>query len=214
MIGAFKSIRNSVNAALCFALASLTVPVCGRTQELVSLSGIVTPGPCKQADVITDSNGRRFEIDRSRSVLPSNTNIEVQGRVYPRISVCKVFPWLEVVLLGSRAATQQKLESKIQQGDVTLTVGLQDMAAGTEWLKFLVAQPNVVRVHLLIQDQAAAAQIPQFLNSLGSSAGTIFEKVDVAVEEGTRPRYEFSGSRGKTTFRNIEEVIDAVMRNE
>ena len=62
----------------------------------LTVSGTVSAGPCAAAKLFTTEAGERYELDVSRVAVRPGERITVTGEVYPRVSVCRTAPWLDV----------------------------------------------------------------------------------------------------------------------
>jgi hypothetical protein len=74
-------------------LAQQSRPVDKRS---ASIEGTVEQGPCTRALTLRAKNGERFEIDPTRTALKAGDRGTYSGTVYPRISICNSFAWLDI----------------------------------------------------------------------------------------------------------------------
>jgi hypothetical protein len=198
----------SVLAASCSPVAA---------QEAFTGTGTATAGPCSGAQTFIDSAGHRFEIDSSRAVLPRDVPLRIEGRVFRRISVCKVYPWLDVINsrvgMGSASPVARGSDEQKEVGALTITVTQAELIELADWLPSFAARGNVSKVYVQIPDGGVAGSLTQMLLSLGTGGPAVMNKVDFKIGMGATPAFSWRGADKTYTFQSLKDVKYAMSIN-
>ncbi len=93
--------RRWCRALLCLAAVASCAAVGSQSKALLqkearSLEGEVAAGPCSQALILLTATGQKVELDRARVMVREGERGRFEGVLYPRVSVCRHFPWFDV----------------------------------------------------------------------------------------------------------------------
>lgn len=200
--------------AACLWLASSLASA----QQSYEGSGVVTSAKCAGASVFRDQTGNSFEIDNSRVTLPKGTPLTIRGKIYPRISVCKVFPWLDVSGssfgdLSARSSGAGSSEGAsvgtAEQGVIELSLVRQDFAGAVPWLSRLAARTDVSKIRIQIPD-TAADQIPRLIMALRSAAPAAITKTEISLANSRRQTFSWSDQGTKKNYGSFSEIRNAL----
>lgn len=191
--------------------ASPFVPVCA--QQLYEGTGVVSAAKCQGASIFRDQSGQSFEIDNSRTSPAKNVPLTIRGKVYPRISVCKVYPWLDVSDISSANFARREATSSsvpLDDGVIELTLERGDFAGAAIWLAKLAARADVTKVRIRIPENAAE-RLPSLVLALGPSAPATIAKTEISTTSSKRPVFSWSNDGQKKAFTSLSELKNALL---
>jgi len=165
------------------SLLALSLPVSAqqdptRTKRSVSVTGVLIDGPCPGAVVLRADSGNRYELDRTRVSARAGLRMTVQGDVYPRVSVCKSAPWLDVHSPSSVSPTIRPAGAETPQP------GQADLSGATVILVSRLAELD----QGLARARALAGRLPASLSvavGVPGSPSALLTQLD-AVTKGNR----------------------------
>lgn len=191
-------------SAISFAADSVTI----------SGQGQVAPGPCAHADSIVSVDGKFYEVERSRIRLQQGTSISFEGKVYPKISVCKKFPWLDITRHSdstTRAASGQAQQIVRHEPDtVALTIDADDLARYAPTIGAIARATSVQRVHVQVKEKGDFSRFPVVLAQLAVEAPDVMEKVSVSLGNFKDPGFTWATAGKVYTYPSIQELRHAL----
>lgn len=191
------------------------MPMDATAQQLYEGSGVVSSAKCAGASVFRDQDGKSFEIDNSRVALPKGTPLTIRGKVYPRISVCRVFPWLDVVgtsfsdLATRNSSGMEAAPAGDENGVIEMSIGRQEFATAAVWLARLAVRSDVSKIRIQIPD-GAAEQLPHLVLSLRAAAPDAIAKAEISVVSNGHLTFTWTSQGTKKTYLSFSELRNAL----
>lgn len=200
-------------AIIIAAPLSIALAAPARAQQMYDGSGVISAAKCPEASVFRDQSGRSYEIDNSRSSPPKNVPLRIRGKVYPRISVCKAYPWLDVAETSATNFARGETPAQAaaaKDGVVELTLERGDVGSAAPWLARLAARDEVTKIVIRIPE-SAAERLPNLIIALGSSAPATIAKSEISTTSSTRQVFSWSIDGQKRAFTSLSELKNALL---
>lgn len=178
-------------------------------------SGAVTSGPCQSAVIFEAQDGRLFEIDRRRVNLPVGQQVQVVGLIYPHVSVCRKYPWLDVSTWKAVGVTVEKGRSGSSQsaepGTVSIPLTQSALNSLGSVLMALHSTASVKNVTLLVREgDAVLDDLPLVLSAVASAFPEAFSKVSVEIVTYRQDKIQWVTPDGQRSFNNLQEFKNAL----
>jgi hypothetical protein len=93
----------------------------------LDIAGEVIAGPCPKAFTLRSDDGKRYELDAGRVSVRAGQRVQAKGVLYPRVSLCRVHPWLDLRMgatHGTDTRAARPAQATTANTDATTTVTL------------------------------------------------------------------------------------------
>lgn len=188
----------------------------------VSVTGVVERGSCARALTLRTNAGERYELDTARTALKIGDRGTYAGTLYPRISICNAFAWLDVAknavtVQTSRAINEQKPAASERETTVMLVSSRDQLEARLREAKQVKGQlPEWVKVIVGLRSaegETAHARwqiLAQTLIEITNKDWDLLDGVPIQVIESRTPDGVIQHSpTGERAFPNMAAFLTA-----
>ena len=176
--------------------------------------GVVSPGPCSLADVFTASDGRTFEIDHSRVDLPKGVIVSVEGSIYPRVSLCKKFPWLDVNPTAlPTPRLKQSSTAQIIPESLDVTVGMSEFIGILRDLASFATRTTTRSIYVRLNGVPDGPAFANLMLEVATHAPELAEKIEISIADRAGEKFVISGMGKSASFPSWSELKRALYIN-
>ena len=184
----------------------------------ISVRGTVQAGPCDSALLLRTDDGKLYEIDRKRTRVVAGQRIVAKGSVYPRVSVCQRYPWIDLTTVDSQAALPEgvapvisSLPSKpnVMPADWTLII-----VGSLDTLRAKLEEAQTLRKRIPAELAVAvgvSATSKTLLPALGAAIGDSFELLNgvqvTQIDAEAASKYLLRGNDQDEAFTTIDVLV-------
>ncbi len=179
----------------------------------VKLTGVLEKGPCSGAITLVTGSNARYEMTANEKSGKPGDRVSVEGKLFPRISICKSYPWIDVAAIAGdtgqapRRSNESDVSTSAAGAAVTLVVGPDKLAEGlrqVQSLRSTLPSAFTFSVGVLGSQQEMLSRLLQatranfaLLNRIQVMAITDKRAGTVVVQDGDE----------ETIFPNVEEFL-------
>ena len=184
----------------------------------LTVRGTVQAGPCDSALLLRADDGKLYELDRKRVRVVAGQRIVAKGSVYPRVSVCQRYPWVDLTTVDSQAALPEGVSPVIS------SLPSKPNVMPAEWTLIIVGSIDTLRA-TLEEAQTLRKRIPlelavavgvsatskTLLPALGAAIGDSFERLNgvqvTQIDAEAASKYLLRGNDQDEAFSTIDVLV-------